>query len=380
MRPRDCLLAVAILLFASGVAFASAAPRLSADAAVLMEWSTGTLLYGKNAHQPRHPASLTKLVTALVAVDCSLPDDIVVVSPKAARVEGSSAHLKPLHRYTMEDLLYGLLVSSGNDAALAIAEHIGGSVAEFAALMTEKARSYGALNSRFLNPHGLTAQGHYTSAHDVAVFLIHALDHPLLARIMATKTVRIEDVESGEGPRLRNTNKLLWTYMGSEGGKTGTTSAAGKCLAAAATRDGTTLVAVVMHSSARWEDTATLLDWGFDHYRTVRAVTAGQMVKTIPVKGGVSPRVTLVAESDLNLVVRQQDVARIEYRECEMDEVRAPVRAGQPCGWVEAYLDDELLGRAVLVSSADIPRKTLWTEIVRLVERLRALFTRRSDS
>ncbi|MGB9826330.1 MAG: D-alanyl-D-alanine carboxypeptidase family protein, partial [Desulfofundulus sp.] len=208
-------------------------PRVTADAAVLMDATTGQVLYAKNAHQPRPPASTTKILTALLAIEGGKLDQVVTVSPGAAAVGESSMHLFPGQHLTLEQLLYGALLRSGNDACVAIAEHIAGSEANFVLLMNQKARQLGARDSHFCNPHGLPARGHLSSAYDLALLTRYALKNPTFKSLVSTRYHGFSTPPWGEY-HLHNTNRLLWSYQGADGVKTGTTSEAGMCLVASA--------------------------------------------------------------------------------------------------------------------------------------------------
>lgn len=280
-------------------------PYVTADAAILMDARTGTVLYGRNEHQRRAPASTTKILTAILALERARLDDQVTVAPTAANVGGSQIYLRPGERMTVEELLKGLMLRSGNDAAVALAEHIAGSERAFAELMTKRASELGALNSTFRNPNGLPAAGHYTTAYDLAMITRRGLELPDFRRIVRTR----EDVInwSGEGwqRRLMNTNRLLWSFYGADGVKTGTTSEAGQCLVTSATRDNWQLISVVLHSDDRWSDSVRLLEWGFANFRLETPVRRGQEITRARVFGGTPAEIPLLAADNLAVVIRQ---------------------------------------------------------------------------
>ncbi|PTQ54630.1 MAG: D-alanyl-D-alanine carboxypeptidase [Hydrogenibacillus schlegelii] len=247
-------------------------PTVSAASAALIDVESGRLLYEKNAHERRKIASLTKIMTAILAIELGRLDDVVTISPRAVGVEGSSIYLRQGERMTLRDLLYGLMLRSGNDAAVAIAEHIGGSVEGFVALMNEKAAWLGLQETHFENPHGLDAPEHYSSAHDLAVLSAYALKNPIFREIVSTVrwTAPLPDAEWN---RLWiNKNKLLRLYAGADGIKTGYTQASGRSLAASATRSGRTLAAVVLNDGDDWNDAMRLLDYGFTAFQQVELV------------------------------------------------------------------------------------------------------------
>jgi D-alanyl-D-alanine carboxypeptidase (penicillin-binding protein 5/6) len=241
------------------------APQVSARGVVVMEPSCSALLYTKEPHQRLAPASLTKIVTALVADDHARFDEMVDIDVNSALMQvsnGSSVMgLQPGQRLSMQDLLYGLLLPSGNDAALAIGEHVGGTVPAFVQMMNLKVAELGLHNTHFTNPHGLDEQGLYTSAFDIAVLGRKLLSRPELAAIVSTKTYQ----PGWDGPPVWNGNKLLYEYPGAIGVKTGYTAAAGQSIVAAAERDGRTIVVSLLGSWDRYVDATALFDWAFAH-------------------------------------------------------------------------------------------------------------------
>jgi len=239
------------------------APAVNAAAAVLMKAGSREVLYAKNAHAVRPPASLTKIMTAVLALERADLNDLVWVSPIASSRTGSSMRLVRGEAHTLEDLLYGLLLVSGNDAAAVIAEYIAGTEWDFARQMTAKAEALGLKNTGFMNACGLPAYGHYSCAYDLALLTCYALDNPVFARIVQTKEKTVSGPRAARTRNMVNSNKLLWQYPHATGVKTGYTSSAGRCLAASATYQGVTLVAILLNSSATYEDARKLFDYGF---------------------------------------------------------------------------------------------------------------------
>ena len=226
----------AVLLFVVQVPAAQAVGT-SAASAILMEADSGRVLYEQNADEPRLIASITKLMTALVALESGKSlDDVVTIQEEDTRTEGSALYLKPGEHVKLETLLYGLLLHSGNDAALAIARFCGGSVEDFVAGMNAKAQALGMTNSHFANPNGLNDQGHYSSARDMALLARACLENEYLAQMVSTRTITLE------GRTFTNHNKLLWRYEGCVGMKTGFTERAGRTLVSAAQREGLSLI------------------------------------------------------------------------------------------------------------------------------------------
>lgn len=242
-------------------------PAVTAGAYVLMDQTTGAVLVAKNADEPRPPASLTKIMTALVALENEPLDGTVTVSANAARTGGAIFGMAPGDRDALWKLLYGLLFRSGNDAAVAIAESVSGSVPRFVELMNKKARALGARSTHFVNPHGLPARGHVSTARDLALIAREAMANPVFAQIVGRKERSF--VWDGEPRLVSNINRFVWDYPGARGIKTGYTASAGFCLAAAAERDGRKLIAILLGSdsnSDRWAEARALMDYGFRNF------------------------------------------------------------------------------------------------------------------
>jgi serine-type D-Ala-D-Ala carboxypeptidase (penicillin-binding protein 5/6) len=235
-------------------------PVITAASALLLDVDSGQVLFALNPDQPLPPASTAKIITALVVLERANLDDIVTVSPAAAATEGSRMGLQAGERLTVRDLLYGLLLPSGNDAAVALAEHVAGSTADFVALMNQTSAGLGLGQSHFVNPHGLDADDQTSSAADLAKAAMAALKYPVFAGIVATPTAQIA------GHALTNTNELLGSLPGADGIKTGTTDAAGECLVASVSRRGHRLLAVLLNSRDRYGDARGLYKFAADHW------------------------------------------------------------------------------------------------------------------
>lgn len=286
MRPLFCLLLAALFLLEPAAAFAKiGAPQapgyLDVQAAVLLDRESGRVLYAKSAYNRRSPASTTKLLTAIVAVRKGNLAKVIEVSRRAASVVGSSAHIGPGERYRLGELLKAMLLRSGNDAAHAIAEGVGGDVPRYMEWENEAAAEMGARQTHFVNPHGLTAAHHFTSAQDLAIIGRTALSDPQIARIVQSAELLFEREGGGSRP-IRNTNSLLGSYLGADGAKTGTTSSAGKCLVASATRGDVRLIAVVLHGGDRYGAARALLDYGFSRYAAGMTIPAGRDFGRLP--------------------------------------------------------------------------------------------------
>ena len=254
---------------------------LSARALLLMDAKTGKILYQKDADAQLPPASTTKVLTAILTLESQKRfSDLLTVSKAATRVPASKLYLKPGQTVSVEDLLYGVLLASANDASVVLAEGIGGSVERFAEMMTKKAHDLGATNTHFSNPHGLTAADHYSTARDLALIFRYAMKNQTFRQIVHTKMSSVRSVSAGKKSArarlisVRNHNRLLWNYEGAIGGKTGYTFAAQKCFVGAVERNGVTLIVSLLGSRDLWGDTKRLLEYGFDNYETLNTALA----------------------------------------------------------------------------------------------------------
>ena len=258
---------------------------LTARAALLMDAATGKVLYQRDPDLRLPPASTTKVVTAILALESGRKlGESLTVSKVAARVPASKLYLRPGQTITIGHLLYGILLSSANDASIVLAEGIAGSVENFSERMTKKAQGIGAVNSHFTNPHGLTAPDHYSTARDLAILFRYAMRNPTFSEIVQTKISSVNSTSTirkrtvARRISVRNHNRLLWNFDGAIGGKTGYTHAAQKCFVGAVARNGVTLIIAILGARDQWGDTKQLLEYGFDNYQTLKAATqpAGQ--------------------------------------------------------------------------------------------------------
>ncbi|MDK2856468.1 MAG: hypothetical protein PWQ41_1493 [Bacillota bacterium] len=352
-------------------------PEITADAAALLDARTGAILYARAPYTHRPPASTTKILTAIIALEKGRLTDIVTVSPYASWTEGSSIYLRPGERVTLEELIWGALLESGNDACVAIAEHLTGSEEAFARVQNSKARAIGAWDTHFVNPHGLPDPNHYTTAYDLATIARYALKN---AKFQEIVRAREKELFGPEGSRsFISTNRLLWSYSGADGVKTGTTSEAGQCLVASATRDGRQLVGVVLHSDDRWSDAAALLDYGYAETRLLKPAGAGEIV-ILQLSNGLDGDLPARLAKDLFVVVPAQKADRLEKR-VETAALRAPVERGQKVGKVSIVLDGETIASCDLIAARSVAARTfaswfvwrVYRPLLRELKRLRLL-------
>ncbi len=347
-----CLCALLCSIFATPLQ----AVGLSAQSAVLMEAQSGAIVYEKDANTRRKMASTTKIMTACVVMDAVKDlQQSVCVDARAVGIEGSSVYLKEKESITIEDLLYALLLSSANDAAAALAYAVSGSIEDFAALMNQKAQEWGLQNTHFTNPHGLDDPDHYTTATELAQITRNALQNETFCKIVATKK---HVCPSQDGTMTRvfvNHNRLLRSYDGAVGVKTGFTKKSGRCLVSAAKKDGVTMIAVTLNAPSDWNDHTALLDYGFAQYEHRVLLSEKEVHYDLPVTAGQAQTVTLTNETEFSLTVKK-DAGKAELRIEAPQFVFAPIQSGTTMGMAKLYLDGTCVGQVPLVAQTDVRR------------------------
>ena len=332
---------MAAALLAAVLFFPGKVSAISAKTAIVLDATTGRVLYEKEPDRQMLIASTTKIMTALVVCEQCNVLDRVRIPKEAVGIEGSSMYLREGEILTVQELLYGLMLHSGNDAAVALAIYCAGTVEGFAQLMNDKAHRLGLENTHFVNPNGLDAPGHYSTARDMAVLAAFAMDNPIFAKTVSTKTVKIG------GRCLRNHNKLLWQLDGADGVKTGYTRAAGRILVSSATRQERRLICVTMHDPNDWQDHKTLLEQGFAGFHIQKLVTAGQNMGSIELLGGQRAQVQLLAAEDFSYAFADDEKYVIVLPGPGF--AYAPVAAGQSAGFANILLDTRMVGKVPLV-------------------------------
>ena len=356
------LIVLFISIFSSNFVSAGS-PSINATAAVLIDQDTGQVLYNKNMNIKRPPASTTKILTAITALEEADEEELVKVSKRAAYQEGSSIYLEPGEEIKLIELIYGVMLASGNDAAVAIAEHVSESVEEFAQLMTKKAKKIGAQNSNFLNPSGLPQSGHYSTAYDLAVIMRYALNNDLFSEITSTKYKTISWADHDWGRGLRNHNKMLWSYSDATGGKTGYTRAAGRCLVTSAARDNRRLVAVVLNCPNDWMEVKRLLDYGFSNFKKVRAVNNGATIYNVPMEKALEKELKLISEGDIEIILPVGKKLKIKKEIVLNPDIDLPIKEGKKVGELTIYHDDREVGKTNLLAAHEL---TFSSSILRL--------------
>ncbi len=336
---RICIRTAAAVLAAVLLCPVSAG-AISARKAILLDGQTGRILFTRNAQEQSLIASTTKIMTALVVCEQCNVLDRLRIPKEAVGVEGSSLYLKEGEVLTVQELLYGMMLHSGNDAAAALAIYCGGTLEGFAELMKDKARKIGLKNTHFVNPHGLDAPDHYSTAQDLAILADYAMDNPIFAKTVSTKTITIGNRS------LRNHNKLLWQVEGADGVKTGFTKAAGRILVSSAVRQGRRLICVTIDDGNDWVDHKKLYEDGFSNFQVYKLVTAGQSLGSVSIMGGQQSQVSLIAREDFFYALAQDETP--ELRLSVKDFVYAPVVKGEAAGYAYICLGGKAVGKVAL--------------------------------
>ncbi|HHV64416.1 MAG TPA: D-alanyl-D-alanine carboxypeptidase [Peptococcaceae bacterium] len=320
-------------------------PYVTAHSAILLDAQTGDILYERDAHQKRPPASTTKILTAILAIELADLEEIATVSEKADRVGESTIYLNKGDKLKLGELVEGALIRSGNDACVAIAEQTAGSHDEFVRLMNLKAISLGAYNSNFVNTNGLPANNHYSTAYDLAIIARYAMNNPIFSKIVAQKTTTISFEVPPKSQIATNTNKLLWIYPPADGVKTGTTNAAGKCLVASASKEGRRLICVVLNAPDRFGDAKRLLEWGFNETETVLFGKQGELITTYPGYG-----IPLILQEDLRICIEKAKVKNLKAQIVLEKDLYPPFKAGDVLGNYNIMLGERVLKTVPLLA------------------------------
>ncbi|MBQ9929505.1 MAG: D-alanyl-D-alanine carboxypeptidase [Oscillospiraceae bacterium] len=340
------LIRTAAALVAAAALLPCRVQAISAQKAILMDAETGRVIYEKDAYSRSLIASTTKIMTALVVCEQCNVLDRVRIPKEAVGIEGSSIYLKEGEILTVQELLYGMMLHSGNDAAVALAIYCGGTVEGFVQLMNDKAYRLGLTGTHFENPNGLDSPNHYSTARDLAVLTAAAMQNPIFAQTVSTKSVRI-----GERS-LQNHNKLLWRIDGADGVKTGYTRAAGRILVSSVRRDGRRLICVTINDGNDWADHQLLLEDAFRRYENRVIVRAGDILGQRSVLSGDADTVQLVAAEDFSFALTAQEQPRILLSGSEFDY--APVVRGADAGYAYILLDEKPIGKVRLIYSETV--------------------------
>ncbi|NMB06947.1 MAG: D-alanyl-D-alanine carboxypeptidase [Tissierellia bacterium] len=347
---------------------------LVGEAAILIDMDTGQILYEKNPHKQLYPASTTKIMTAILALEHGNMNDIVTIDDEVVYLtDGSHIALEPGEELLFEDLLNALLIESANDAALAIAKHISGSIEEFVKLMNKKAKEIGALNTNFTNPNGLPDENHVTTAYDLSLMGKYAMEIDEFRNIVKNYTYQIPETNKKNEIRyLKSHNRLLYSnkkilvdgntvpikYEGVNGIKTGYTQAAKSCLVTSAERDSQRLIAVVLKSDGYdlYSDIHKLLNYGFNNFEKIIIDNKSRFVDNISILDGEYPLVAGITKEDLILTIPKGTKDKIKRKIIIDESIHAPIKEGQSLGKIEYYLNSNFLGQVNIVSTLSIEK------------------------
>lgn len=335
----------------------------SAKAMCVMETTSKRVLNSKNMDAKLAMASTTKIMTAITAIEnCGDLDKPFEISPKAVGVPGTSLYLRKGEVFSTRDLLYGLMLISGNDASVAIGEHISGSISAFVGLMNKTAKKIGANNSHFDNTHGLDSKTHYTTAYDLALITSYAMQNPTFREIVSTKNTKISNAD-GKSRYLKNKNKLLNSFDGCNGVKTGFTDDAGRCLVSSAERDGMDIVCVVLNCGPMFEECSRFMEEAFDNYKLYDLTKFYNFPQEIAVNNGREQMVKVATFGQYLYPLKEseKDMVKIKYQLAP--SIEAPVEKGQEVGKVEIYIDKDLHFSEKIFTIESVRRNSLWQKL-----------------
>ena len=346
---------------------------IKAKSAILMEANTGKILYEMNADEKLPPASITKIMSLLLVMEAidsgkMSVEDVITASEHACSMGGSQIWLEPGETMTVDDLLKAAVIASANDATVALGEQIAGSEEGFVAMMNERAAQLGMTNTHFVNATGLDAEGHISTAHDVAIMSAELIKHELIKNY---STVWMDTLRDGES-ELVNTNKLVRFYEGTTGLKTGTTSGAGYCLSATAERNGLELVAVIMSgdtSQDRFNGAKKLLDYGFANYEYA-SITPQLDITELDVKNGVAQKVKILATNNFGALLKKSEASAITQQLNLKQNLTAPIKKDAVVGTVDFYLNDEMIGQVDVTASESVDKMSFFMAFLWILDGL----------
>lgn len=374
MYKKIILTIIIFIIISSNTTLIFGQPDILCEAVILIDADSGKVLYEKNSDKQMYPASLTKVLTAIIALETGNLEDIITVDDKTPyEIDGSHIALEPGEKLSLKDLLYGLLIPSANDAASVIAKHYSGSIENFSKIMNEKAKEIGAINTNFTNPHGLHDSEHYTTAEDLAKIAAYAIKNDTFKEIVSTTQYEINPTNKKSERRIFNTtNKLLYgqgygqqikidgkwidvKYEGAQGLKTGYTPEAGSCLISYAERNDMRLITVVLRGNV-WDvytDTHNLLNYGFNNYEPLQLINKNEFIKNIEVENGTSKYISVITNDDLKVVVNKNITGKLKEN-IIISEIQLPLDEGAIIGKIEYTYDDSTIGSVNLISPISI--------------------------
>jgi len=334
-------------------------PKVHALASLLMDGSVNRVLYEHNGYERMAMASTTKIMTCIIALENASLDEVVTISAYAARMPDVQLNVKSGEQYHLKDLLMSLMLESHNDVAVAIAEHVGGSVEGFATMMNDKARSLDCVDTNFITPNGLDAEGHYTTANDLAVIASYAIENDMFIKITNTLSHGFNEINGKRNFHVSNKNQFLHMIDGSIGVKTGFTNKAGYCFVGAIRRPDKTLISVVLgcgwppSKSLKWKDTKALMNYGIDNYKQ-KDVFRRLEQDTLVVKDGQTRVEQLELTGDLSLLLRDDEVVEVNYD--LPNYLQAPIEANNIVGYQEYYIDGNIYQKFPIYTTIDVKK------------------------
>ena len=340
-----------------------------AKSMVVIEADSGRILYQKNCNERLAMASTTKIMTALVAVKSGLDfDEVFKVDPSCIGVEGTSLYLRKNEEKSLRELLYGLMLPSGNDAAVAIACRVAGSEEEFVKLMNKEAQNLGLENTSFANPHGLDEKNHYTSAYDLAIITAEAMKNDLFREIVSTKNICISGNEEVEAKQLKNKNKLLWKMEGCEGVKTGFTDNARRCFVSSTKRDNMRVICVVLNCGPMFEEAERLTNLAFENYKNYNLLGSYSPSNNVCVKKGVKDSVETYSIRHFSYPLTLKEYENVECKIELPTIIEAPVEKEQKLGKIKFYLGEKLLFEESIYATEEIKSTKFFEKIEQIVD------------
>ena len=364
-----CILSSFYFSFYFNFSFAFAENATSAQSMVVIETSQNKILYSKNENQKLPMASTTKIVTAITVIEHAKDLDEIISVPKSATlVEGSSVYLRAGEMLSLRDLLYGLMLRSGNDCAETLALHIGGSLENFANMMNETATNIGALDSHFVTPHGLDDKEHYTTAIDLAKITSYALKNPDFKQIVSTKCHKTTPTETSKSRTFVNKNKLLSSMDGAIGVKTGYTKKSGRCLVSACERDGMQVVCVVLNCGPMFEESAQLIERAFSEYQKFEILPDYKFITDVQVENGTQKSVRVYAKNGFSVVDKEENLSKYEVKYTCENSIKAPVEKGAVVGEIKIFFDNDLIFSENLCSIDRVEKEEKLDELKNILE------------
>lgn len=375
------IIAVALVATQINISFAkdnNNAINVSSKSAILMDIGSGQILYEKNSHEKLPPASVTKVMTMLLICEALDEgkiklDDSVQISEVASSMGGSQIFLEPGETQSVDNLLKGIAVVSANDACVAMAEHVSGSIEGFVELMNKKAKKLGMNDTHFVNTNGLPVDNHYTSAHDIAVMSKELLKHDTISKYLTTWMDHLVVGKKQATIGLANTNKLIKHYQGATGVKTGFTQQAKYCLSASAKRGDTHLVAATLGAETspdRFKDASNLLNYGFANYESIKLCSKDDNIATLTLDKAEDNKVNLVAKENLTVLIKKGGAKEFTKKIKVSEDPNIPIKKGTVLGKVQVYKDKKLVGQVDLVNNKDIKKASYLQMLQKVIDNM----------